>query len=69
MNRSRNIEEIEIIIPKTIKGFDTFSSFILEVSFEEISNLSLFLLRRFGKGLITINYYKNIYPRSINKSL
>ena len=54
MNKSKKIEVNEMIKPNTINGLDfTFSSF-LSLLFEEDGFLSLFLLIRLGKSLITI---------------
>ena len=54
VNKRRKMEVIEIIKPNIINGLDlTFSSF-LSLLFEEDGFLSLFLLIRFGKSLITI---------------
>ena len=53
VNKSKNMEVIEIIKPNIINGLDlTFSSLVL---FLEDTKLLFFLERRFGKGLITIN--------------
>ena len=54
MNKSKKIEVNEMIKPNTINGLDfTFSS-LLSLLFEEDGFLSLFLLIRFVKSLITI---------------
>lgn len=54
VNKSKKIEVIEIIKPKIINGFD-FSLTLASEGFIEEDNLrSLFLLRRFENGLITI---------------
>ena len=54
MNKSKNIEVNDMIKPDTINGLDfTFSS-LLSLFFEEDGFLSLFLLIRLGKSLITI---------------
>ena len=54
VNKSKNIEVNEMIIPNIINGFDlTFSSSL--GLFLEDTKLLFFLGRRFGKGLITIN--------------
>ena len=54
VNKSKKIEVNEMIKPNAINGLDfTFSSF-LSLLFEEDGFLSLFLLIRFGKSLITI---------------
>ena len=56
VNKSKKIEVNEMIKPNIINGFDlTFSSF-LGLLFEEENVVSFFLLIRFGKGLITINF-------------
>jgi len=54
VNKSKNIEVNDMIKPDTINGLDfTFSS-LLRLFFEEDGFLSLFLLIRLGKSLITI---------------
>ena len=54
VNKSKNIEDNEMMKPNIINGLDLmFSSFL--GLFLEDTNLRLFLERRFGKGLITIN--------------
>ena len=56
VNKSKKMEVNEMIKPNIINGLDfTFSSF-LSFFFEEGKFLSFFLLIRFGKGLITINF-------------
>ena len=54
VNKSKNMEVNEMTKPKIINGLDLtfYSSLRL---FLEDSNLPIFLERRFGKGLITIN--------------
>ena len=55
MKKSKNMEVNEITKPKIINGLDlTFSSSL--GLFLEDTNLRFFLERRFGKGLITINF-------------
>jgi len=54
VNNSKKMEVNEMIKPNIISGLDlTFSSF-LSLLFEDDGFLSLFLLIRFGKSLITI---------------
>ena len=54
VNKSKNMEVNERIKPNIINGLDlTFSSSV-SLLFEEDKFLS-FLIRRLGKGLITIN--------------
>ena len=54
VNKSKNMEVNEMIKPNIINGLDlTFSSSL--GLFLEDANLPLFLERRFGKGLITMN--------------
>ena len=54
VNKSKKMELNEMIKPNIINGLDlTFSSF-LGLLFEKDTFLSLFLLIRLGKGLITI---------------
>ena len=54
VNKSRNMEVNEMTKPNIINGLDLTSSSSLELFLED-TNLLLFLERRFGKGLITIN--------------
>ena len=54
VNKSKNIEVNEMIIPNIINGFDLTFSSSLEIFLED-TNFPFFLERRFGKGLITIN--------------
>ena len=55
VNKSKNIEVNEMIIPNIINGLDlTFSSSSLGLSLE-IALLRSLLERRLEKGLITIN--------------
>ena len=55
VNKSKNIEVNEMTKPNIINGLDlTFSSSL--GLFLEDSELLFFLERRFGKGLITINF-------------
>ena len=54
VNKSKNMEVIEMRKPDIINGLDlTFSSFLSSL-FEEDGFLSIFLLIRLGKSLITI---------------
>ena len=54
VNKSKNIEVNEMIIPNIINGFDlTFSSSL--GLFLEVAKLPSLLERRLEKGLITIN--------------
>ena len=55
VNKSKNMEVNEMTKPNIINGLDLTFSSSLELFFEE-SNLPFFLERRFGKGLITINF-------------
>jgi len=57
VNKSKNIEEIEIKAPATINGFD-FELFIFSELFlvRVTELLEFFLLSSFEKGLITIKY-------------
>ena len=54
MNKSKNIEVNEMIKPDTINGLDLKFSSLLSLFFEKEGFLSLFLLIRLGKSLITI---------------
>ena len=55
VNKSKKMEVNEMINPNIINGLDlTFSSSV-NLLFEEDKFLSLFLIIRLGKGLITIN--------------
>ena len=55
VNKSKKMEVNEMIKPNIINGLDlTFSSSL--GLFLEDTNLIFFLERRFGKGLITINF-------------
>ena len=56
VNKSKNIEVIEMIKPKIINGFDLTFSSLLVVFFVKNKLLSFFLLKRLWKGLITIKY-------------
>ena len=59
VNRSKKMEVNEMTKPNIINGLDlTFSSSLR--LFLEDSNLPIFLERRFGKGLITINLRSNL---------
>ena len=54
VNKSKNIEVNEMIMPNIINGLDlTFSSFL--GLFLEDAKFPFLLERRLGKGLITIN--------------
>ena len=54
VNKSKNMEVNEMTKPNIIKGLDlTFSSLRL---FLEDTKLLFLLERRFGKGLITMNF-------------
>ena len=55
VNKSKKIEVNEMINPNIINGLDLTFSSCLVLLFEEDKFLSLFLLIRLGKGLITIN--------------
>ena len=59
VNKSKNIEDNEIIKPNIINGLDLTFSFSLELFLEDTKSL-FFLERRFGKGLITINLRSNL---------
>ena len=55
MNKSKNMEVNEMTKPKIINGLDlTFSSSL--GLFLEDTKFLFFLERRFGKGLITMNF-------------
>ena len=55
MNKSKNIEVIEIIVPNIINGLD-FSSMLAFGFFVVVDEIApLLLLTRFLKGLITID--------------
>ena len=54
VNKSKNIEVNEMIIPNIINGFDLTSSSPLGIFLGDFKFLFL-LERRLGKGLITIN--------------
>ena len=55
VNKSKNMEVNEMTKPNIINGLDlTFSSFLR--LFLEDTNLLFLLERRFGKGLITMNF-------------
>ena len=56
VNKSKNIEVIEMIKPKIINGFDLTFSSLLGVLFVDNKFLSIFLLKRLWKGLITIEH-------------
>ena len=56
VNKSKNMEVNEMIIPNIINGLDLTFSAWLEVLFEEGKFLSFFLSIRLEKGLITINF-------------
>ena len=60
VNKSKNIEVIEIIKPKIINGFDLTFSFLFGVLFDENKLLSFFLLKRLWKGLTTIKYISKL---------
>ena len=55
VNNSKKMEVNEIIKPKIINGLDLTFSSSLELFLED-TNLPFFLERRFGKGLITMNF-------------
>ena len=55
MNKSKNMEVNEMRNPNIINGLDLTFSSPLELFLED-TNLLFFLERRFGKGLITINF-------------
>ena len=58
VNKSKKMEVKEMIKPNTINGLDlTFSSSL--GLFLEDTKLLFFFERRFGKGLITINWRFN----------
>ena len=54
MNKSKNIEVNEMIKPNIINGLDLTFSSSLGLFLEDAKLISL-LVRRLGKGLITIN--------------
>ena len=54
VNKSKMIEVNEMIKPNIINGLDLRFSSLLSLFFEEDGFLSLFLLIRLGKSLITI---------------
>jgi len=59
VNKSKNMEVIEMMKPNIINGLDlTFSSSLR--LFLEDAKLLFLLERRFGKGLITINLRSKI---------
>ena len=55
VNKSKNMEVNEMTKPNIISGLDLTFSSSLELFLED-TNLLFFLERRFGKGLITINF-------------
>ena len=60
VNKSKNMEVNEMTKPNIISGLDLTFSSSLELFLED-TNLPFFLERRFGKGLITMNFgYKLI---------
>jgi len=58
VNSSKKIEDNEIIKPNIINGFDFSLTFSLGIFLEKdiFLSLSLSLLMRFEKGLLTTNY-------------
>ena len=52
--KSKNIEVSEIINPNIISGFDFSVFFLLEIFWNEDEFLSLSLLIRLEKGLVTL---------------
>ena len=59
VNKSKKMEVNEMIKPNIINGLDlTFSSLGL---FLEDTELLCFLERRFGKGLITMNWRSKLF--------
>ena len=55
VNKSKKMEVNEMIKPNIINGLDLTFSSSLELFLED-TKLLFFLERRFGKGLITINF-------------
>jgi len=55
VNKSKKIEVNEIIKPNIIRGVDFSTTLRSLLSLVEVNLLYFFLLRRFEKGLITIN--------------
>ena len=55
VNKSKNIEDNEMIKPNIINGLDLTFSSSLRLLLED-TMLLFFLERRFGKGLITMNF-------------
>jgi len=55
VNKSKNMEVNEMTKPNIINGLDLTFSSSLELFLED-TNLPFFLERRFGKGLITMNF-------------
>ena len=56
VNKSKNIDVIETIKPKIIKGFDLMFSSLLDKLLFDNKLLSIFLLKRLRKGLVTIRF-------------
>ena len=54
MKKSKNIEVIEIINPNIINGLDFALTLSSGIFLEEDNFLSSFILKRLGKGLLTI---------------
>ena len=55
VNKSKNMDVNEMTKPNIINGLDLTFSSSLELFLED-TNSPFFLERRFGKGLITINF-------------
>ena len=61
MNKSKKIEENEIIKPNIIIGLDLTFSFLFKVFFEEFKFLSFFFIKKIGKWF----NHANIPPLSL----
>ncbi len=61
VNKSKNIEDNEMIKPSIIRGLDLRFSSSLGLFLEDTKLLSL-LERRLGKGLITIKLRSKLLP-------
>jgi hypothetical protein len=59
VNKSKNIEVNEMTRPKIINGLDLMFSSSFGLLLED-TKLLFFLERRFGKGLITINFRSKV---------
>ncbi len=61
MNKSKNIELIEIIKPNIINVLDSFLTLSSEIFLAEDNLLSFFKLEMFEKGLITTKFKKVVF--------